>query len=113
MYTKLQRERDTIIQFLADLGFTGVLAEKLFGNEMILRRIYDQAKSVAPGMVEVDRAAVLFNAVLASVQLNPAKYDKFISILKEIQGSDDLVSFIEGRLLYTPEQLHLQCYWNV
>ena len=70
---------------------------------MISRRIYDQAKNVAPGEVEVDRAAVLFNAVLTGVELNPAKYDKFISILKQIRGSDDLVAFIEGRfLLFRP-----------
>ena len=50
-------------------------------------------------MVEVDRVTVLFNAVLASVKLNPAKYDKFIHILKEIQGSDDLVDHIESRFL--------------
>ena len=63
---------------------------------MISRRIYDLAKNVAPGVVEEDRAAVLFNAVLASVELNPVKYDQFIGILKQIQGSDDLVAFIEG-----------------
>ena len=50
-------------------------------------------------MVEVDRATVLFNAVLAGVELNPAKYEKFIRILKQIQRSDDLVDFIEGKFL--------------
>ena len=50
-------------------------------------------------MVEKERATVLFNAVLAGVKLNPAKYDKFITILQEIQGSDDLVAFIKGRCL--------------
>ena len=78
----------------------GVLAEKLLGADMITRRIYDQARNVAPGMVEMDRAAVLFNAVLASVKLNPAKYAQFISILQQIQGSSDLVGFIEGGFLY-------------
>ena len=98
-YSRLQRKRDTIIGHLADLGFTGELAEKLLGADMITRRIYDQARNVAPGMVEMDRAAVLFNAVLASVKLNPAKYAQFISILQQIQGSSDLVGFIEGGLL--------------
>ena len=98
-YNKLQRKRDKIIRNLADQEFTRELAEKLHGAEMITREIYDQAKNVAPGVVEVDRVTVLFNAVLASVELNPAKYDKFISILRQIRGSDDLVTFIEGRLL--------------
>ena len=99
-YSRLQRKRDTIIGHLADLGFTGELAEKLLGADMITRRIYNQARNVAPGMVEMDRAAVLFNAVLASVKLNPVKYAQFISILQQIQGSRDLVDFIEGGLLY-------------
>ena len=98
-YSRLQCKRDTIIRQLADQGFTGELGEKLLGAEMISRRIYAQARNVAPGVVEVDRATVLFNAVLAGVELNPAKYDKFICILKQIQGSDDLVDFIEGRFL--------------
>ena len=98
-YSKLQRKRDTIIEHLANLGFTGELAEKLFRAETITRHIYDQAKIIAPGVVEVDRATVLFNAVLAGVKLNPSKYDEFIHILKQIRGSDDLVDFIEGRFL--------------
>ena len=96
-YSKLQCKRDRIIQALADQGFTRELAEKLFGAEMITRRIYDEAKNSAPGVVEMDRTTVLFNAVLDSVELNPAKYEKFISVLREIRGSDDLVAFIEGR----------------
>ena len=100
MYSKLQHKRDRIIRSLADQGFTRELAEKLLGAQMITRRIYDQARNVAPSVVEMDRTTVLFNAVLASVELNPAKYDKFITILKEIHGSEDLVAFIvEGRLL--------------
>ena len=66
---------------------------------MITRRIYDQARNFAPGEVEVDRATGLFNAVLASVELNPMKYDMFISILMEMPGSEDIVSFIEGKAL--------------
>ena len=97
MYSTLQRKRDKIIRALADQGFTRALAEKLLGAEMITRRIYDEAKNSAPGVVEMDRTTVLFNAVLASVELNPAKYDTFISVLREIRGSDDLVAFIEGR----------------
>ena len=65
---------------------------------MIPRRKYDEANNYAPGVVERDRATVLFNAVLAGVKLNPAKYDKFIAILKQIQGSEDLVAFIEGTM---------------
>ena len=66
---------------------------------MISLRTYDLARNVAPGVVEVDRATVLFNAVLAGVKLNPANYNNFISILRQIRGSDDLVDFIEGRFL--------------
>ena len=95
MYSTLQRKRDTIIQTLADQGFTRALAEKLLQAEMITRRIYDEAR--IPGVVETDRTTVLFNAVLASVKLNPARYDTFIGVLREIRGSDDLVAFIEGR----------------
>lgn len=40
---------------------------------------------------------MLFNAVLTGVKLNPAIYDKFMSFLKEIRGSEDIVALIEGR----------------
>ena len=98
-FSKLQCKRDTIINSLADLGLTRDLAERLFGAGMITRRIYNQARNFAPGEVEVDRATGLFNAVLASVELNPMKYDMFISILMEMPGSEDIVSFIEGKAL--------------
>ena len=97
-YSKLQCKRDKIIRYIADLRFTKDLAEKLLATDMINRRVYDLANNVAPGVVEVDRATVLFNAVLAGVKLNPAKYDQFICILKEIEGSNDLVVFIEEQV---------------
>lgn len=97
--SKLMRKRNTIIENIAGLGFTGDLNEKLLATGMITSHIYDQARNFAPGVVEKERATVLFNAVLAGVKLNPAKYDKFITILQEIQGSDDLVAFIKGRCL--------------
>ena len=62
---------------------------------MITLEIYNKSKNFAPGVVEEDRATTLFNAVLAGVELNAAKYDKFILILKQIRGSDDLVAFID------------------
>ena len=36
---------------------------------MIISRIYDLARNFAPGVVEVDRVTVLFDAVLAGVEL--------------------------------------------
>ena len=104
-YSKLQNKRDTIIPSLADQGIVRELVEKLWSAKMITRRIYDEANCFAPGVVERDRAAVLFNAVLSSVKLNPAQYEKFITILKEIQGSRDLVAFIEGNLLQLKQSL--------
>ena len=44
-------------------------------------------------MVERDRVAVLFDAVLASVKVNPLKYDGFLSIL-ETEGLQDIVVLI-------------------
>ena len=98
-YDRLHRKRVTIIETLADLGLTRALAEKLWSSGMIARRTYDEAKIVAPNVTEIDRATAVFNAVLASVKLNRAKYDKFVGTLKEVGGSDDLVAFIEGRFL--------------
>ena len=50
-------------------------------------------------MVERDRVTVLFDAVLAGVELNPSNYEKFLDILKTIGGLEDIVVFIEGKLL--------------
>ena len=101
VYYKLQRKRDTIISHLAQLRITAPLVEKLLKEKMITNEIYEQAKNFAPGTGETDRATVLFNAVLAGVELNPAKYYNFIGILREIWGSDDLVAHIEGRFMYS------------
>ena len=68
---------------------------------MIAQEIYDESRIVAPTVTDAVRATALFNAVLASVELNPAKFDKFISILQQIQGSHDLVAFIKGKSLYS------------
>ena len=93
-HSKLVRKKDTIIKQIAGQRFTRDLAEKLLGAKMIGSTTYYQAKNYATGVVEVDRATALFNAVVAGVELNPAKYGDFIRILKQIQGSDDLVAFI-------------------
>ena len=47
-------------------------------------------------MVERDRVTVPFDAVLASVKLNPLKYSEFLGIL-EIEGLDAIVVFIDGK----------------
>ena len=50
-------------------------------------------------MVERNRVTGLFDAVLASVKLNPSKYNMFLGILKEIEGLGDIVAFLDSRLI--------------
>ena len=98
-YKKLQQERGTIIDYLAAQNIAALLADKLFGAGFITRRVCDLAKNLAPGVVERDRVTGLFDAVLASVKLNPSKYNKFLGILKEIEGLGEIVAFLDGKLL--------------
>ena len=47
---------------------------------------------------------MVFDAVLASVKLKAARYITFLDVLKGIEGLDDLVEVIDGKL-----QLLLEC----
>lgn len=97
-YNKLNRRRDTIISALADQKCAPGLAEKLRRDGLITNHVYKLVDVHAAGVTDDDRIRTLLNAVLGKVQVNPQIYDKFISILGEIQGLADIVSFIDGPL---------------
>ena len=101
-YNKLNRRRDTIISALADQKCAPGLAEKLRRDGLITNHVYKLVDVHAAGVTDDDRIRTLLNAVLGKVQVNPQIYDKFISILGEIQGLADIVSFIDGKLLCLP-----------
>ncbi len=58
-----------------------------WGAEMITHSVYDEARISAPGVVERDRATLLFNAVLSSVKLNPTQYETLIGTLGKMHGA--------------------------
>ena len=98
-YKKLTKRRDDIIEYLASQKTAKKLASKLLAAEFITHSVYNQANNYATNVVETDRVTVMFDAVLAAVKLNPSKFNKFLSILKEIEGLGDIVAFIDGKLL--------------
>ena len=64
----------------------------------ITQAVYALANNKAPGVVERDRISVTFDAVVAGVKLNPLKYNTFLSILGEIEGIQDIVAYINGKV---------------
>ena len=105
-YKKLHSRRDKIIKYLAAQQSSSELAEKLSRDRLITCRIYDIARNTAPGVVEFDRITEIFNAVLSSVELNSEVYGKFIRILKEIQGLEDIITIIDGKF----SKYFITCY---
>ena len=95
---KLQHRRDNIIHALASQMCSKELAVKLYGDKLISADTYKRATIFAPNVVETDRFKMMLDAVLVKVELNSTMYDNFIGILKKMEGFEDVVAFIDGKL---------------
>ena len=85
-----------IIEYLADQQCARDLAPKLFGSELISKRVYELATNAGPGVVESTRIEPMVRAVLGKVQQNPQIYHKFIEILTEIGGLKEIMHLLQG-----------------
>ena len=97
-YSKLDCRGVTIIEFLADQQCAGRLADKLYHEKRLISKTVC-SKAHAAHASEEEKIRPLFNAVLSKVKVDPQNYDKFISVLKDMPAMQDIVEFIESRLL--------------
>ena len=84
-----------IVQYLASSVNPARFADKLYVNNLITRENMENARIL--GITRSSLIRPLIAAVVTHVEINPANYDKFISILKEYGGLEDLVQVFESQ----------------
>ena len=82
-----------IIRFLAANVCPGGLADKLLTVGLISESVRE--KALVTGLPVSERIRPMIDAVITRIELNAAKYDLFISVLKHFGYLEDLVLYIE------------------
>ena len=70
------------------------LAGKLyFSARLISESIWEEA--YVGGKTNANKIRLLMKSILSQVELNAANYDKFVTVLKDISGLQDIVELLE------------------
>ena len=79
---------------LSSVGIAAQLADKLYYSaRLITKAVWEEA--TLGGMTDSNKLRVLMNSVLSQVELNAANYDKFVTVLYEFDGLQDVVQLLE------------------
>ena len=84
----------TIVRFLAANVSPGGLADKLLVAGLINDDIREKAR--VTGLPVSETVRPMIDAVITRIELNAAKYDLFISVLRQLGSLEDLIQFIES-----------------
>ena len=82
-----------IIRFLATNVSPGALADKLLVVGLISDGVRE--KALVTGLPVSETIRPMIDAVITRIELNAAKYDLFISVLRQFGSLEDLVQYIE------------------
>ena len=93
VYDRVTLNRDRILHFLAININPGTLADKLLVAGLINDDVRE--KALVTGLPVSETIRPMIDAVITRIDLNPVKYDLFISVLKQL-GAEDLVQYIEN-----------------
>ena len=93
VYDQVALNRDTIVRFLAADVSPGALADQLLVAGLINDDIREKAR--VTGLPVSERIRPMIEAVIIRIELNAAKYDLFISVLRQFESLEDLIEFIE------------------
>ena len=93
-YNRVALNRNKIVRFLAANVSAGELADELLVAGLISDDVRQKAQVAALSVSE--RIRPMIDAVITRIELNAAKYDLFISVLKQFRSLEDLVQYIEG-----------------
>ena len=85
---------DKLISHLAAAKCSGDLADKLRSRGLISDGVYEAGVHAAA--MESTRIRALIHAVDAEVKLNTRNYYKFVTILRELAGLEDIVETLQG-----------------
>ena len=95
-YRTLRQNLEVIVDFLSDNVQPERLAGKLFSAGMITRSIAQKANM--SGVTDSERIRPLVYAVLSQVEKNSANFGKFLNILDDEVGMEELVQLLQSQL---------------
>ena len=93
-YNRLFAQFPQLIESLADTIPAENLADKLLKEKLITKWCWEEA--CLPTVARSQKIRPLIRAILSRVKLNDSNYDKFVSVLREIPGLQDIVQLVEG-----------------
>ena len=93
VYDRVALNRDRIVRFLAANVSPGGLADKLLVAGLISDDVRETA--LVAGLSVSERIRPMIDAVITRIELNHAKYDLFISVLRQFGSLEDLIQYIE------------------
>ena len=85
--------RYKIVRFLAANVSPGALADKLLVAGLISDDVRE--KALVTGLPVSETVRPMIDAVITRIELNAAKYDLFISVLRQFGSLEDLIEYIE------------------
>ena len=94
VYERVALNRDKIVRFLSADVSAGELADKLLVAGLISEHVRE--KALVTGLPVSETIRPMIDAVVTRIELNAAKYDLFISVLRQFGSLEDLIQFIEG-----------------
>ena len=95
-YKTLQRNLEVIVDFLSDNVQPERLAGKLFSASMITRSTAQKASM--RGVTDSERIRPLVYAILSQVEKNSANFERFLNILEDEGGLEELVQLLQKQL---------------
>ena len=93
VHERVALNRDRIVHFLAANVSPGRLADKLLVAGLVTEGVRERALIV--GLPVSERIRPMIDAVITRIELNHAKYDLFISVLRQFGSLEDFIQHIE------------------
>ena len=97
VYDRVALNRDKIVRFLAADVCAGELADKLLVAGLISENVRE--KALVTGVAVSETIRPMIDAVINRIELNEAKYEKFVCVLRQFGSLEDLIQFIEASVL--------------
>ena len=95
-YQKIQENFDTIIRQLGAAQAAEELADKLFTKKLITSETRDKASLAT--LTSAGKMRVLIPAVMGQVEIDPANYHTFLTVLRAISGAEHMADYLERKI---------------
>ena len=93
-YQRLFSTFPTLVTALTPMVGAAELADKLyFSTRLITESVWEEAS--VGGVTNSTKIRLLIKSVLSQVELNAANYEKFVAVLREFDGLQEIVELLE------------------